>query len=277
MAETPRSLVLNLFGDYLRYAGGEVKLGELTELMTAFGLEPATIRVSMSRLRKEGWFSTRKEGRETVYTLSGHMLEVLTQGRARIFRRREDPWSGRWTMVIYQVPESERAVREALRKQLAWIGFGQLSPSTWLAPHDLSLEAKELAARHECARVDVLWCGSDDADAAKDLARRCWDLETLGRDYRNFLATYGHLDNARGNLTKDGRQALVERTRLVNDFRRFPFRDPELPEQLQPESWPAPAAFSLFRRVHEQLGLQANAYVADLIGRPVHPGTPLHV
>jgi phenylacetic acid degradation operon negative regulatory protein len=271
MAETPRSLVLNLFGDYLRYAGGEVKLGELTELMVAFGVEPATIRVSMSRLKKEGWFTTRRDGRETVYGLSDHMLDVLIQGRARIFRRREEPWAGRWTMVIYQVPESERAVREQLRKQLAWTGFGQLSPSTWLAPHDLSREATELASDYEMARMDIPWCGSDDAEAARDLAARCWDLDSLGRDYRTFLNTYAHLDNERGNSSKAGQQALVERTRITDDFRRFPFRDPELPHELQPEDWPGPAAFSLFGRVHEQLRPQANAYVESVIGRKLQP------
>jgi phenylacetic acid degradation operon negative regulatory protein len=62
MAETPRSLVLNLFGDYLRYTGGEIKLGELTELMTAFGMEPATVRVSMSRLKKEGCSPPARKG-----------------------------------------------------------------------------------------------------------------------------------------------------------------------------------------------------------------------
>lgn len=271
MAETPRSLVLNLFGDYLRYAGGEVKLGELTELMVAFGVEPATIRVSMSRLRKEGWFTTRRDGRETVYALSDHLLDVLIQGRARIFRRREEPWAGRWTMVIYQVPESERAVREQLRKQLAWTGFGQLSPSTWLAPHDLSREAKELASEYEIVRMDILWCGSDDAEAARDLAARCWDLDSLGRDYRNFLNTYAHLDNERGNSSKDGQQALVERTRITDDFRRFPFRDPGLAHELQPEDWPGPEAFSLFSRVHEQLRPQANAYVESVIRRKLQP------
>ena len=271
MAETPRSLVLNLFGDYLRCAGGEVKLGELTELMVAFGVEPATIRVSMSRLKKEGWFTTRRDGRETVYALSDHMLDVLIQGRVRIFRRREEPWAGRWTMVIYQVPESERAVRDQLRKQLAWTGFGQLSPSTWLAPHDLWREAKELAFEYEIARMDILWCGSDDAEAARELAARCWDLDSLGRDYRNFLNTYAHLDNERGNSSKDGRQALVERTRITDDFRRFPFRDPELPHELQPEDWPGPAAFSLFSRVHEQLRPQANAYVESVIRRKLQP------
>lgn len=269
MAETPRSLVLNLFGDYLRYTGGEIKLGELTELMTAFGMEPATVRVSMSRLRKEGWFTTRKEGRETVYALSEYMLGLLVEGRPRIFRRKEEAWRGRWTMVIYQVPEAERTVREQLRKRLAWTGFGQLSPSTWLAPHDLSGEAKAIAAEYGNARMDVLWCGSDDAGQARQLASRCWDLESLRGDYLGFLAKYGHLDNPGGNSVKDGKLALVERTRLTDDFRRFPFRDPELPPELQPDDWPGPAAFSLFTRVHEQLGPQARAYVEGVIGRPV--------
>lgn len=269
MPETPRSLALNIFGDYLRYAGGDAKLGELTELMAAFGMEPATVRVSMSRLKQEGWFTTRREGRETVYSLSDQMLHVLIHGRPRIFRRKEEPWSGRWTMVIYQVPEFDRAVREQLRKQLAWAGFGQLSPSTWLAPHNLSREAKEIAARNESARVDVLWCGSQDTDEARQLAARCWDLDALGQDYVDFLARYRHLDNERNNSSKDGRQALVERTRITDDFRRFPFRDPELPQELQPKNWPGPAAFSLFSRVHKQLELPARRFVEKVIGRSV--------
>lgn len=277
MAETPRSLVLNLFGDYLRYAGGEVKLCQLTELMTAFGMGPATVRVSMSRLKQEGWFTTRREGRETVYTLSDRLLDVVVQGRPRIFRRKEEPWTGRWTMVIYQMPESDRAAREQLRKQLAWTGFGQLSPSTWLAPHDLSREARDIASQHAGARIDVLWCGSDGTQAARELAARCWDLNSLGRDYVDFLATYAHLDDERGNSTKDGRQALVERTRITDDFRRFPFRDPELPHELQPRGWAGPAAFSLFSRVHEQLGTQARTFVEAVIGRSVPAITERYV
>lgn len=235
--------------------------------MAAFGMEAATVRVSMSRLKQEGWFTTRREGRETVYALSDQMLHVLVHGRPRIFRRKEQPWSGRWTMVIYQVPEFDRAVREQLRKQ--WAGFGQLSPSTWLAPHNLSREAREIAARNESARIDVLWCGLQDTDEARKLAARCWDLDTLGQDYVDFLARYQHLDDEHSNSSKDGRQALVERTRITDDFRRFPFRDPELPQELQPKDWSGPAAFSLFGRVHKQLEPPARKFVEKVIGRSV--------
>ncbi|MBT2515416.1 PaaX family transcriptional regulator C-terminal domain-containing protein [Arthrobacter sp. ISL-30] len=268
----PRALILDLFGDYLRYAGSEVRLADITELLAVFDIEAATVRVNLSRLRKEGWFTTHKVGRETVYTLTPHMLEILDEGRERIFHPRQNGWEGRWTMVIYQVPESERAVREQLRKRLAWHGFGQLSPSTWVAPHDLWAEAGALAAEYPLAKVDVLWCGTNDLQRDRDIAERCWDLEQLGIDYKEFIHTYAALDDAALNADKDGRTALIERMQLIGDFRRFPFRDPQLPMKLQPADWPSKEAFALFGAVHRQLGPAATEFVSSVIGQRVEQG-----
>jgi phenylacetic acid degradation operon negative regulatory protein len=268
----PRAVILDLFGDYLRYAGGEVKLADITELLAVFEVEAATVRVNLSRLRKEGWFTTRRVGRETVYSLTPHMLEILDEGRERIFRRRDDAWEGRWTMAIYQVPESERAVREQLRKQLAWHGFGQLSPSTWLSPHDLISEVRQIAAENPLAKVDALWCGTGDPQEDRDLAARCWDLEQLGKDYEHFINTYAALNDEAANAGKDGRTALIERMRIIGDYRRFPFRDPYLPRELQPEDWPSTQAHNLFGAVHRQLGPAATEFAAGIIGRPVEQG-----
>lgn len=268
----PRALVLDLFGDYLRYAGSEARLADITELLAVFGIEPATVRVTLSRLRKEGWFDTRRVGRETVYSLTPHMLEILNEGRERIFRHRDEDWEGRWTMVIYQVPESERAVREELRKRLAWHGFGQLSPSTWLSPHDLIAEARDLAAEYPLARIDVLWCGTGDLQQDRDLAARCWDLEQLGADYQQFIRAYSGLSDEVVNADKDGRTALIERMQIIGDFRRFPFRDPHLPRALQPRDWPSSEAYNLFGAIHRQLGPAATEFVSGVIGQPVGPG-----
>jgi phenylacetic acid degradation operon negative regulatory protein len=268
----PRALILDLFGDYLRYAGSEVRLADITELLAVFDIEAATVRVNLSRLRKEGWFTTRRVGRETVYSLTPHMLEILNEGRERIFRRRDETWEGRWTMAIYQVPESERAVREQLRKQLAWHGFGQLSPSTWLSPHDLIAEVREIAVENPLAKVDALWCGTGDLQEDRGLAARCWDLEQLGADYRHFIRNYAHLDDDGLNAGKDGRTALIERMHIIGDFRRFPFRDPYLPRELQPENWPSSEAYTLFGAVHRQLGPAATGFVSGIIGQPVGQG-----
>ena len=60
--------------------------------------------------------------------------------------------------------------------------------------------------------------------------------------------------------------------RLIGDFRRFPFRDPHLPLELQPKGWPSSEAYSLFGAIHRQLGPAANEFVSGIIGQPIGEG-----
>lgn len=270
MPLTPRSLILDLFGDYLRYVDAEVRLGHLTALLGAFDIAPATVRVTLSRLRREGWFTSHRVGRETVYRLSDHMLDVLEQGRRRIFAPPLITWDRTWTMAIYQLSEAERQGREELRKVLAWHGFGPLTTSTWLAPGDRR-EDVELAIRAMYTdRIDVFCCTSRDDEHDRELAGRCWDLQGLAKEYEVFLETWSGLASGAGALT--GARALVARTELISTFRQFPFRDPRLPAELCPPGWPGVRAHELFLTVHRGLGPAARTHVGEVLGRPVLDG-----
>src|SRR5690606_230200 len=185
-----RSLVFDLFGDYLRYRGGEVRLRHLVTLMGCFEIPEATVRVVAGRLRKEGWLSSRREGRETVYSLTDAAWKLLDEGRDRIFNRVRGPWDGQWHMVIYSVPESDRALREKLRKKRAWFGFGPLSASVWLSPHERTGLVREAFADEPAARLDTFRSRSTGLHSDRDIAARAWDLESLDRDYAGLLAEY---------------------------------------------------------------------------------------
>jgi phenylacetic acid degradation operon negative regulatory protein len=267
MTVKPRSVILDLFGDYLRYVDAEVRLSHLTQLLGAFDIAPSTVRVTLSRLRREGWFETRREGRETVYTLTPQMLEVLDEGRARIFAPPADSWIGTWTMVIYQMSESERQERNQLRKALAWHGFGPLTTSTWLAPGDRRKEMRSVIDGLTDEQVDVLSCTSEGLDHDRGLATRCWDLETLAREYDEFIRA--HRDLLRRSVGVSPAEALVIRTELISTYRHFPFRDPRLPPELRPEPWPGLQAYELFRAEHSKLGPAAREYVSSVVGRVV--------
>ncbi|WP_458117250.1 PaaX family transcriptional regulator [Arthrobacter sp. D2-10] len=277
MAPTPRSLILDLFGDYFRYSNGEVRLGALSQLLNIFNIEASSTRVTMSRLKKEGWFSTRREGRETIYTLSESMMQVLVDGRERIFQREDDTWGGRWTMVLYQVPEAARPTRDALRKNLAWLGFGQLSPSVWLAAHDRMAPARQLIQRHPKAEITVLWSGTESITDDRGLAEQCWDLQGLAEDYERFISNYQMFDDPKQNAVRPGHEAVELRTLLVGEARRFAFRDPELPKELEPANWPGREAYALFRRLHAQLAPQAIAHVEAAMGTPFVTSPPLEM
>jgi phenylacetic acid degradation operon negative regulatory protein len=260
-----RSLVFDLFGDYLRYRGGEVRLRGLVSLMGSFDVPEATVRVVVARLRKEGWLASRREGRETVYALTDAAWKLLDEGRDRIFNRARGPWDGQWHMVIYSVPETERALREQLRKKLAWFGFGPLSSAVWLSPHDRGDQVRAAFADEPAVQLDVFRSRSAGTDADRDIAARSWDLDELDRAYTDLLEVYRPRLSAYRAGELRGAEALVERMKLVHDYRRFPFRDPDLPPELLPEGWHGRQAHEVFLEAHGLLRGPAEACVDALV------------
>jgi phenylacetic acid degradation operon negative regulatory protein len=233
----PRSIVFDLFGEYIRYDGGEAPMRALVNLLGAFDISADAARVVMSRLRAEGWFETRRVGRESRYALTARAWDMLDEGRPRIFERRREPWSGEWCMVTYSVPEAARQTRDRLRKRMAWLGFGPLAPSTWICPHDKRAEVVKVLEAEPEARFDVFMARSLGLAQDRDMVRRCWDLDGLNQAYGQFL----HRTQDRlGRLQKEppvGAEALVERMQLIHEYRLFPFQDPDLPLELLPAGW----------------------------------------
>ena len=84
----PRAVLWDLFGDHLRYVnGGTVPMRALTALLDGFGIGESTSRVALARMRREGWFSTDRDGRQAIYRLTARSVVLLDEGRSRIFDR----------------------------------------------------------------------------------------------------------------------------------------------------------------------------------------------
>jgi len=258
----PRSLVFTLFGDYFRYCGdGEVPLRGLSDVLQLFDIEPATTRVVMSRLRAEGWFETRRDGRLTTYLLSPKSWDLLDEGRERIFRHVSGEWSGEWTLIATRA--GDRSARDEMRKHLTWLGFGQLQPAIWVAPGDRLVAARQLMDANGVGS-DVFLSRSGDLAHDRSIAARGWDLDALDAHYGAFVARHDT------PTTEETNAALIARVRLTDDYRRFPFTDPDLPAALLPEGWNAPRAHAVFVRRHGELRAGATATIERLTGMTVN-------
>jgi phenylacetic acid degradation operon negative regulatory protein len=263
----PRSIVVDLFGDSLRYLGGAARMQALSELLGVFDVGESTARVVLSRMRREGWFTTRREGRQTVYELTERSWRVLDEGRSRILDRGTAEWDGEWRVVLYTVPEAARAEREQVRRALSWLAFGSLAPSVWTSPHPRLPEAAEALAGTSATRVELLTARSGGRDADRRMAARCWDLGALGRDYAELVTELEGLPPAAELATLPGPEALRRRIQLIYTYRHFPFRDPDLPAELLPEGWPGRRAHTLFLAAHEAFGVAADPYVREVLAR----------
>lgn len=67
-------------------------------------------------------------------TESGRLvLELETQKIAMTKKRR---WDKRWRVVIFDIPERRKSVRNRLRRFMDTYGFVRLQDSVWVYPHD---------------------------------------------------------------------------------------------------------------------------------------------
>ena len=51
--------------------------------------------------------------------------------------RKPKRWDGRWRILIFDIPERKRGLREKIRQTLIGIGFARLQDSVWIYPYDV--------------------------------------------------------------------------------------------------------------------------------------------
>ncbi len=74
----------------------------------------------------------------------GSRLRVTPKGESalRMFRlkdyatKRPQRWDGRWRVLIFDIPEHRKVLRDKVRHSLREIGFQRLQDSVWIYPYD---------------------------------------------------------------------------------------------------------------------------------------------
>lgn len=239
-----RSLLLTVLGEFVHPRRGEVWTGTLVEALGALGVEEKSARQALSRAAGEGLMSSTRSGRRVRWQLTTAGEQLLREGTERIygFMRQTRPWDGRWLVLTVSVPESQRQLRHRLRTRLTWLGLGSPSPGLWVVP-DVTKEALVRALIDELGLHDRAFAWDGFAVSAGDpgnLINTAWDLDYVEKRYLAFIDRFGDAD------APTAQDAFVSQVRLVQEWRRFPFLDPDLPSELLDHDWPGPRAAATF-------------------------------
>jgi phenylacetic acid degradation operon negative regulatory protein len=273
VAQRPPRLLLTLLGDYWWQRTDPLPSAAIVALLAEFGISDSAARAALSRLTRNGLLVTSRSGRRTFVRLSGRAAGILDDGARRIFSfgASAAPWDGMWSLVAFSIPEDNRAARDELRKALRWLGFAPLYDGLWVAPRDHAAEVmtrlKELGISTATAFRATAVPGDGGEGGASGIPARAWDLDGLRARYEEFIAFAGLLrdQTAAGEISP--MDALVARTRVMNEWRAFPAMDPDLPDELLPPAWPRAAARELFIGCYDLLGPLAARRVRQIIAR----------
>jgi phenylacetic acid degradation operon negative regulatory protein len=239
---------MTVLGEYVLPRGRSVWTSTLVDVLATLDVEEKSARQALARTAAEGWLVSERVGRRVRWSLTPPGRRLLTEGAERIYQfgRDHGSWDGRWVVLLASVPEAKRDLRHSLRTRLTWAGFGSPAPGVWVSP-DTSRQGEAdtivtgLALNHGAMSFVASYgeIGNEDSMVA-----RAWDLSDLEDSYEYFIDEFTGLEPA------SGRHVLQAQTRLVHEWRRFPFLDPQLPVRLLPANWSGVRAAELFHRKH---------------------------
>ena len=246
-------------------------MAAIVRLLGPLDIAAPAVRTAISRMVRQGWLRPARLSIGPGYGLTPRAAKRLDDAAARIYRTGTRPWDGHFDLVVLD-PPANRAARARLHDSLAFLGYGVLDATTWVAPRmaeEVDVLLADSGVRFERFRAAHA-AGSAGAAA---LVRRAWDLAELGAAYAGFVERLTPV--VEGVLSQAGdEQAYAARFQLVHAWRTFLFRDPQLPPVLLPEGWPGASAAAFFDRHATRLRPAADRFVDRCLTRPPDRAVP---
>lgn len=265
MSANTQSMILTIYGDYIRHYGNKIWIGSLIRLMKVFGHNEQSVRVSVSRMTKQGLLQSEKKGNKSFYELTERGVSRVNEAARRIYKLDPHDWDGKWRIIMYNIPEEKRQLRDELRKELQWSGFGNLSNGCWISPNNFEKEVNLLISKYQMSEYIHLFLSEHKGPQADlDLVDKCWPLHEIEEKYEEFIDQYSKKFIIHQSIIQSGEmsdeECFMERSLLVHEYRKFLFIDPYLPKELLPERWNGNHAALLFSQYYKMLAEPASRF-----------------
>ena len=99
-----------------------------------YPLNKSSLSIAIKRLREKGYIKEEKIN-------SGEIILKLTdEGRTQILFSdvETDQWDGKWLVVIFDIPEQKRLIRDLFRRNLKKWGFKHFQKSVWISKKNIT-------------------------------------------------------------------------------------------------------------------------------------------
>lgn len=264
---SPQHLLTTVLGDYWLRRTEHIPAAALIALLGEFGVTPTGARAALSRLARRGLLVTSRRGRNSAYGFAPDTVDALAAGAYRFvnFGRENEAWDGMWTIASFSLPEHQGKLRYTLHSQLRWLGMAPLYDGMWVSPRPVAAECRQTLDGVGVRDATVFRATEVPRSGRPALA--AWDLDDIAEMYTVFVDTYGPLQRRIERGEVSSASALQTRTRIMDTWRSFPGRDPDLPAELLSAQWPRRQAHDIFVDVYDLLGPLAALRVQQIVER----------
>lgn len=186
------------------------------------------------QLREKGWLDPDwKLTKEGWKKLKGALPEC----------KKPSQWNGEWYIVTFDIPESCRRKRDALREKLEKLGFGRLQNSVWISPVNYLANIESWVKFHNIENW-VIPSATNKLGrvASEELAERVWHIERINERYKDFISLCK-------KFFRKEKGYKFDKFRIIMNYLRILKEDPQLPENLLSADWQAKLAHKFYQKL----------------------------
>lgn len=195
-----------------------------------------SLEIKNSTLRSELYRFLKTGEIEKIVDKKGRVCYRLTAPGQERFERlfplsklSSKPWDKKWRIVIFDIEEKNKSIRNSLRRKLMSLGFAKLQESVYITPLDVLADFREFLRNENLyGEVMAFEAGEVFETDPKIIAKYVWGLSDLNNKYQKLLEEANWME----------RNGTAEEKQKVRDsFFRILSEDPMLPKELLPDGW----------------------------------------
>jgi phenylacetic acid degradation operon negative regulatory protein len=196
-----------------------------------------------------------------VTSLATRIVDEITERVVSLNAATPEQWDGNWLNLAVTIPDQMRTTRKPLYSAFDWAGFGHPAPGLWVSPHtdrlpEISAVVAELGLEHSTIAFIARIAPAGLAQA--EIISRAWNLDEVAARYAALLETYQDIEPSPGD------EMLFSYLALVDEWRKFPYMDPQLPHALLPD-WVGRRAADTFMTLRNRWKPAAHQRWAEIV------------
>jgi len=194
------------------------------QLMYGYTKNKTRLRDQLTSLLSVGFIDKKVKGGKIFYRVTSQGFSNLYIDLP-VYRFSSVRWDKLWRIVIYDIPEEYRIMRQKLQYKLKSLSFGQWQKSVWVTPHPIIPYIREFLISNKMEDYCQVYEARNLYGDSKELANNIWKLEELNFKYKELFVKIKKIKEDK------------EIKKVLKDFELLLFSDPGLPQELLPKIW----------------------------------------
>jgi phenylacetic acid degradation operon negative regulatory protein len=141
-------------------------------------------RGSLAKLKSLGWAEKIEKDNEIFYKITEQGEKYFDEVLSVL--KNKGVWDKKWRLALFEIPETNRALRDKLRRQLSGLGLGLLQAGVWISPEDIEEKIGNIGKDLSLGNQLKFFVVSATPSLNEQIIEKSWNIPSINDELQSF-------------------------------------------------------------------------------------------